>query len=82
MPDCVLFRVQAVAVNLSEFDLPGPTRKKTICSRCGQVVRDDREVDIDGRPVCKPCTRQSYFKDAREVTWPDMNWSPVEAKTH
>ena len=82
MPDCVLFRVQTVAVNLSEFDLPGPTRKKTICSRCGQVVRDDREVAIEGRPVCKPCTRQSYFTEAREVTWPGMNWAPVEADNH
>ena len=80
MPDCVLFRVQSVTVNLSEFDLPGPTRKKTICSRCGQVVRDDREAIVDGRPVCIPCTRQSYFSDAREVTWPDMARAPVEGK--
>ncbi len=33
MPDCVLFRVQKVSVKLDEFDLPGPTRKKTVCSR-------------------------------------------------
>ena len=77
MPDGALFRVQQVSVSPSEFDMPGPTRKKTICSRCGQVVRDDREVIIDSRAVCKPCTRQSYFKDAREITWPDMAWSPA-----
>ncbi len=77
MPECVLFRVQAVSVRLEEFDLPGPTRRKTICSRCGQLVRDAREVIVDGQVLCKPCTDQSYFTDAKEVTWPDMNRAPV-----
>jgi formylmethanofuran dehydrogenase subunit E len=76
MPDCVLFRVQKVRVNLDEFDLPGPTRRKVVCSRCGQVVRDAREVVVDSRVLCKPCTAMSYFSFAHEVTWPDMNWSP------
>ncbi len=81
MPDCVLFRVQTVSVKLDEFDLPGPTRKKTVCSRCGQLVRDAREVVINGRVLCKPCTEQSYFTDAREVIWPDMQWSPAGSRT-
>lgn len=76
MPDCVLFRVQKVSVKLAEFDLPGPTRKKAVCRKCGQLVRDDREVSVDGKVLCKPCTEQSYFKDAREITWPDMDWFP------
>ncbi len=79
MPDSVLFRVQKVNVHLTEFDLPGPTRRKVTCCRCGQVVRDNREVEIDGRPVCRPCTRQSYFSHGVEVSWPDMNWTPVSS---
>ena len=77
MPDCVLFRVQKVTVKLDEYDLPGPTRKKIVCSRCGQLVRDAREVVVDGRVLCKPCTAQSYFTDTVEVTWPDMQWAPA-----
>ena len=76
MPECVLGRVQKVKVHLSEFDLPGPTRKKTECHRCGQVIRDNREAIIDGRPVCRPCTEQSYFSHAKEVTWSGMNRTP------
>ena len=76
MPDSVLFRVQRVQVGISEFDLPGPTRSKVSCSRCGQVVRDHREVLVDGLPLCRPCAHGAYFKDAREITWPDMNWAP------
>ncbi len=72
----VLFRVQRVEVTVPDEDYPGPTRFKAICSRCGQVVRDRREVSEDGRLLCKPCTDEVYFRDAREITWPDMNWVP------
>jgi formylmethanofuran dehydrogenase subunit E len=78
MPDSVLFRVQQVRVKINECDLPGPTRYKTACSRCGQVVRDQREVIQDGQVLCKPCAQDSYFTEAVEVTWPDMNWVPVK----
>lgn len=76
MPDSVLFRVQKVRVKIDEFDLPGPTRRKVACSRCGQMIRDAREILMQGNPVCKPCTDQSYFTHARDITWHDMGWSP------
>lgn len=77
MPDSVLFRVQAVTVNVSDSDLPGPTRYKTTCSQCGQVVRDSREIMVSGYPLCRPCAHGAYFNDAREIVWPDMNWTPM-----
>jgi hypothetical protein len=79
MPDSVLFRVQRVQVGISEFDLPGPTRRKVFCSRCGQVVRDHREAVVDGLTLCRPCADGAYFTNAREVTWPDMNWAPNQS---
>jgi len=78
MPDSVLFRVQKVRVDMSEYDLPGPTRKKVTCSRCGQVVRDNREVVQNGHIFCKPCAQGVYFSEAEEITWPDMNWTPAQ----
>jgi len=80
MPDSVLFRVQEVEVTLSEFDLPGPTRRKVLCDRCGQVVRDHREVIIDGSALCHPCAHGGYYKNANEITWPDMNWTPSDSR--
>lgn len=62
MPDEVLFRVQKVEVPISEYELPGPTRKKATCSGCGQVVRDNKEVVLDGKPYCRPCAYGAYFK--------------------
>ena len=80
MPDSVLFRVQQVEVALDEFDLPGPTRSKIVCDQCGQVVRDHREIIKDGRRLCKPCAAGGYFSNAREINWPDMNWTPEKSR--
>jgi formylmethanofuran dehydrogenase subunit E len=62
MPESILFRIQKVNVPISEFDLPGPTRKKVTCAGCGQVVRDNKEVQINGKPYCRPCAHGAYFK--------------------
>lgn len=78
IPDSVLFRVQRVSVAISDYDLPGPTRYKTTCRQCGQIVRDHREVVVDGRALCHPCADRAYFSDAQEIVWPDMNWFPRE----
>jgi formylmethanofuran dehydrogenase subunit E len=76
MPESVLFRVQEVEVDLSEYELPGPTRRKVICERCGQMVRDHREVVMNGEVLCKPCAKGAYFKKVRDITWPDMGKAP------
>jgi formylmethanofuran dehydrogenase subunit E len=76
MPDSVLFRVQKVRITLNACDMPGPTKSKTECSRCGQIVRDRREVIENGRVLCKTCADGCYFSHPREVSWSDMNWTP------
>jgi formylmethanofuran dehydrogenase subunit E len=78
MPDSVLFRVQQVRVPIKPVDLPGPTQRKTTCSRCSQVVRDGREVMHEGSPICRPCAEGAYFSNAKEIIWAEMNWAPSE----
>jgi formylmethanofuran dehydrogenase subunit E len=77
MPDSVLFRVEEVMIDISDADLPGPTRYKATCAGCGQVVRDRREVMVDGRPYCAPCAGGTYFRNARPVSLSAMNRSPA-----
>ena len=79
MPDNVLFRVQQVKVAINEYDMPGPTRHKATCIKCGQVVRDHREVLKDGHAFCRPCADNTYFSDAREIHRPDMNWAAEQS---
>jgi len=81
MPDSVLFRVQKVKVRLDDCDLPGPTRRKVACSRCGQIIRDRREIVDHDRPFCKPCSADCYFSHPREINWDGMNWSPRHEAT-
>jgi formylmethanofuran dehydrogenase subunit E len=62
MPDDVLFQVQAVKVDVPIHDMPGPSRFKTRCERCGQVVRDKKEVSQGGKVLCKPCAYGTYYR--------------------
>lgn len=78
MPDHVLFKVQEVQVTVNKLDLPGPTRRKTPCSRCGQVIRDGREVYYDGKPVCRPCSDDCYFSNPKDILCPVMDYTPVK----
>jgi formylmethanofuran dehydrogenase subunit E len=63
MPDDELFHVMKVTVPMEAWDMPGPARKKAVCGRCGQVVRDGRDVaGDDGMALCRICAGMSYFK--------------------
>lgn len=66
MPTDELFRVEEVRVDLQRLDLPGPTRQKVICGRCGETVRDGKEVRQGGLTLCKPCAGDSYFIPVRD----------------
>lgn len=61
MPDEVLFDVQRVRVDVPFHDMPGPSRFKAVCQRCGQVVRDKKEILKGGRVLCRPCAQGAYF---------------------
>lgn len=61
MPDDLLFDIYQVTVNLPEWEMPGPPRRHEECAECGQVVRDGREVWVDGKSLCRPCAGQAYF---------------------
>ncbi|MFZ3048750.1 MAG: FmdE family protein [Desulfatirhabdiaceae bacterium] len=71
MPESVLFRVQKVRVNIDEWDLPGPTRRKITCSICGQVIRDGKEVMQNNEPICRPCSGRCYFSHAKDICLKD-----------
>jgi formylmethanofuran dehydrogenase subunit E len=62
MPDEVLFKVEPVAVDIPINDMPGPSRFKSRCQKCGQVVRDKKEVMINGKTVCRPCAYGTYYR--------------------
>ncbi|MFK5952204.1 MAG: FmdE family protein [Desulfobacterium sp.] len=68
MPENELFDVQWGAVDLPEQDMPGPPQTHTTCAKCGQVVRDTREIMVDGQPLCRICAGEGYFTSMGSVT--------------
>ncbi|MBF0469166.1 MAG: formylmethanofuran dehydrogenase [Desulfamplus sp.] len=62
MPDSELFDVQKVKVMLPEHDMPGPPRQHTECRRCGQMVRDGKEMVLNGESLCRVCGGDGYFE--------------------
>lgn len=62
MPDEELFDVQRVRVNLPEWDMPGPPSRHAVCRRCGQMVRDGKEIRVGEDLLCRHCAGESYFE--------------------
>lgn len=61
MPDDLLFKIQPVKVNLKKWEMPGPPRRHATCDRCGQKVRDGREILVERETLCRICGGDSYF---------------------
>ncbi len=62
MTDEELFSVQKVRVNMPQCDLPGRPIRRVPCSRCGEYVQDCRDVQIDGKILCKNCLNGSFYQ--------------------
>lgn len=65
MPTSELFKIEEVKIDLQRLDLPGPTQHKIVCEKCGETVRDGKEVLSDGLIYCRPCAGDTYFLPLR-----------------
>lgn len=67
MSDDELFRVQAVKVEVPASDLPGRPIRRIQCESCGDYVQDCREVERDGKLLCRACANGAYYKILQET---------------
>ena len=67
LPDDELFSVEMVRVELSEDELPGPPRSRTVCAICREGVNDGREETIGGRVLCRACAGHAYYESSAGV---------------
>jgi len=49
-------------VELSPEDLPGYRGEAVVCAVCGEGIQFKREIQRDGRALCRACAGESYFK--------------------
>jgi formylmethanofuran dehydrogenase subunit E len=62
MPQEELFAIQEVRVDLPECDMPGRPMRRVQCVQCGDWVQDCREVEEDGKILCRACAGGRYYQ--------------------
>jgi formylmethanofuran dehydrogenase subunit E len=62
MRDDDLFSTQWVKVELPEEEFPGYKGERIVCAECGEGINFRREVERDGRVLCKACSGESYYE--------------------
>ena len=62
MPDRELFEVQEVKVRVPEADMPGRPGRRVQCHKCGEWIQDFRDIEIDGKILCRPCAHGGYYE--------------------
>jgi len=62
MADDQLFDVQWVRVRLGPEEFPGYKGDRVVCAECGEAVSFRREVQRDGRTLCKACAGERYYE--------------------
>ncbi len=62
MPEDELFTVDEVHVDIPKEDMPGRPLKRIQCESCGDWVQDCRDVELDGKNLCRGCASGKYYK--------------------
>ena len=62
LPDEELFACAWVRVRLDEQDRPGFKAPRAVCGVCGEQVSFRRELERDGRTLCRACAGERYWE--------------------
>ncbi len=62
LSDEILFDKKWVKVEVQPEDLPGFKGPRVVCSECGEGINFKREVQKDGRALCRSCAGERYFE--------------------
>jgi len=62
MGDDQLFNVQWVKVDLPPEEFPGYKGERIVCAECGEGISYHREVNREGKVLCRGCAGERYWK--------------------
>ncbi|MEZ5404069.1 MAG: FmdE family protein [Bryobacteraceae bacterium] len=62
MDDAHLFKHEWVRVRVGPEDLPGFKGPRVTCAECGEGINFQREVERDGRVLCRACAGERYWE--------------------
>ena len=57
-----LFDVRWVKVALPPEEFPGYKGERTVCAQCGEGINFRREVQRDGKTLCRGCVGENYYE--------------------
>jgi formylmethanofuran dehydrogenase subunit E len=62
MPEDDLFSMQWLKVELPAEEFPGYKGDRIVCAQCGEGISFRREVQRDGRVLCRACAGERYYQ--------------------
>jgi len=62
MPENDLFTKQWVKVELPAEEFPGYKGERIVCAECGEGINFHREVQREGRVLCRACAGERYYE--------------------
>lgn len=57
-----LFKVKDIKIDLKPEDLPGKPLQVVTCDKCGERIFDKRQVEINGKTLCRACANGAYYE--------------------
>jgi formylmethanofuran dehydrogenase subunit E len=57
-----LFTKQWVKVDLPPEEFPGYKGERIVCAECGEGINFSREVQCEGRALCRACAGERYYQ--------------------
>jgi len=62
-PESDLFRIRRVNLTIRDGDMPGMPKYRARCSRCNEMIVDNKEAMCDGTVLCGNCAGGSYYTE-------------------
>jgi formylmethanofuran dehydrogenase subunit E len=62
-PESDLFRIRRVNLTIPDGDMPGMPKYHARCSRCNEMIVDNKESTLDGAVLCGNCAGTPYYTD-------------------
>jgi formylmethanofuran dehydrogenase subunit E len=66
MPDEQLFSTQWVKIALPPEEFPGFKGERITCAECGEGINFRREVQRDGKTLCRACAGERYYEESED----------------
>ena len=63
-PESDLFRIRRVNLTIPDGDMPGMPKYRARCSRCNEMIVDNKEITRDGTVLCGNCAGVPYYTES------------------